>query len=77
MLWSANLAYAVGLITTDGCLYNDGRHLAFVSKDLTQIRTFKRILKLNNKIALKKATTAQQENTSGYSSAMLNYIDFF
>lgn len=27
------LAYAVGLIATDGCLYGDGRHIAFISKD--------------------------------------------
>ncbi len=27
------MAYAVGLIATDGCLVKDGRHIAFVSKD--------------------------------------------
>jgi hypothetical protein len=31
--WTARLAYAVGLIATDGCLYGDGRHIAFISKD--------------------------------------------
>jgi len=31
--WTARLAYAVGLIATDGCLYGDGRHMAFISKD--------------------------------------------
>jgi hypothetical protein len=38
--WAHELAYAVGLIATDGCLYNDGRHVAFTSKDLDLIRTF-------------------------------------
>ena len=31
--WSATLAYAVGLLATDGCLVRDGRHIAFVTKD--------------------------------------------
>ena len=38
--WSSAIAYAVGLIATDGCLYRDGRHIAFVSKDEEQMRTF-------------------------------------
>jgi hypothetical protein len=37
--WTPRLAYAVGLIATDGCLANDGRHIAFVSKDEDQMRT--------------------------------------
>ena len=31
--WSPLIAYAVGLIATDGCLSGDGRHIAFVTKD--------------------------------------------
>ena len=31
--WSSRLAYAVGLIATDGCLVRDGRHIAFVTQD--------------------------------------------
>lgn len=42
--WSPNLAYAIGLITTDGCLSKDGRHIDFTSKDLQLIRTFKKCL---------------------------------
>jgi aromatic ring-cleaving dioxygenase len=30
----------VGLIATDGCLYDDGRHIAFISKDEDLMRTF-------------------------------------
>jgi hypothetical protein len=37
--WSPHLAYAVGLIATDGCLSGDGRHITFVSKDEDQMRT--------------------------------------
>lgn len=51
--WGANLAYAVGLITTDGCLSKDGRHFDLTSKDLEQIHNFKKILKLKNKIGTK------------------------
>lgn len=53
--WSSKLAYAVGLIATDGCLYNDGRHLAFISKDLQLIKTFMSCLNLKVKIAKKQS----------------------
>jgi len=53
IVWSKDLAYVVGLITTDGSLSKDGRHIDFTSKDLDQIRTFKKILKLKNKIGKK------------------------
>ena len=33
LAWTAELAYAVGLITTDGNLSSDGRHLGIPSKD--------------------------------------------
>jgi hypothetical protein len=48
--WSANFAYAIGLIVTDGCLYNNGRHINLVSKDIDQIENFLKCLKINNKI---------------------------
>jgi hypothetical protein len=40
LVWSGQLAYAIGLIATDGCLYNTGRHIAFTSKDPDLIETF-------------------------------------
>lgn len=55
MRWSRDFAYAVGLIASDGCLYNDGRHLSLTSKDLEQVKHFKNILKLKNKIGLKSS----------------------
>ncbi len=42
--WSPSLAYAVGLITTDGCLQNDGRHIDFTSKDIQLIKQFQECL---------------------------------
>jgi len=50
VLWSPEFAYAVGLITTDGCLSNDGRHFVFVSKDMEQIQNLKRCLGLKVKV---------------------------
>ncbi len=41
------------MITTDGCLSIDGRHIILTSKDLDQIQTFIKILRLKNKIGLK------------------------
>lgn len=48
--WSPNLAYTIGLIATDGCLSNDGRHIILRSSDIDQIETFKKCLGLSNKI---------------------------
>lgn len=53
MKWTANLAYVIGLITSDGSLSKDGRHLNFTSKDLEQVENFRKILKLKNKIGIK------------------------
>lgn len=50
ILWSAKIAYAVGLITTDGCLSPDGRHIILVSKDIEQLQNFIDILGLQAKI---------------------------
>ncbi len=52
--WSKKLAYAVGLITTDGNLSKDARHMTFVSKDLDLVKIFSKCLGINNKISLKR-----------------------
>lgn len=67
MLWSCDLAYAVGLIATDGNLSKDGRHINLTSKDLDQIKTFLRIVKPDSKIGLK---------SSGYSQKKYYYTQF-
>lgn len=51
--WTPELAYAIGLITTDGSLSKDRRHIDFTSKDKVLIETFKKCLHLNNKICKK------------------------
>ena len=50
--WTAELAYAVGLITTDGCLSQDGRHLTMTSKDIDLLETIGRCLGVTARITL-------------------------
>ncbi len=51
--WSANFAYAVGLITTDGSLSKDGRHITFTSKDREMINNFQKSLSIQNHVGRK------------------------
>ena len=48
--WSPNLAYAVGLIATDGNLSGDGRHLSVVSKDRDLLETLRECLNISTAI---------------------------
>ena len=53
--WSPEFAYAIGLLVTDGCLSNDGRHIDLTSKDIDQLHTFMKCLGLKNKIGRKRS----------------------
>lgn len=48
--WTSDLAYAIGLLTTDGNLSKDGRHITMRSSDLQLLKCFKQCLKLSTKI---------------------------
>src|SRR3989344_6562109 len=48
--WSSDLAYAVGLIVSDGNLSKDGKKVMFKSKDLDLVEKFKAALKISTKI---------------------------
>lgn len=48
--WSHNFAYAIGLITSDGNLSGDGRHMSFASSEIELISKFKQALLLTNAI---------------------------
>jgi len=41
--WSADFAYAIGLLVSDGCL-SGGRHIILVSKDIEQLQNFMKAL---------------------------------
>ena len=51
--WNSKFAYAIGLLTTDGNLSKDGRHLNMTSKDEELILIFRSCLGLQNKIGKK------------------------
>ncbi len=67
IIWSANMAYAVGLIAADGCLSTDQRHIHFSSKDREQIENFFIAIDSEHKITTKK---------SGYSSRKYLNVQF-
>ena len=48
--WTPNIAYVIGLITTDGCLSTDGRHIIMRSSDIQLLETFRKCLNLSNRI---------------------------
>ena len=57
VLWSPELAYAVGLIATDGNLSTSGRHVSLTSKDVPQLKTFLRCIDRSDvPIAVKKGS---------------------
>jgi len=49
-IWTPNLAYAVGLLVTDGCLSPNNRTIVLVSKDREILENFKSCLNIENKI---------------------------
>ncbi len=53
--WSPEFAYAIGLITSDGSLSKDGRHISFVSKDIEMIKNFQRSLDFSCKVGKKSS----------------------
>jgi len=44
--WSADFAYAIGLLASDGCL-SGGRHVILVSKDIEQLQNFMKALSIS------------------------------
>lgn len=51
--WSADFAYAIGLIATDGCLGKNGRSLDFSSADIEQVENFRHALGIQSVIGKK------------------------
>ncbi len=49
--WTPKMAYAVGLIATDGSLSKNGRCIAMRSSDLQQLETYRSCLYIKNKIS--------------------------
>ena len=53
-VWTPELAYIIGLLVTDGCLSKDGRHIIMRSSEKSLLKTFKKCLKIKNKIGKTK-----------------------
>jgi hypothetical protein len=68
--WSADFAYAIGLIVTDGCIGRKGGHIDFTSKDIEQVENFKKCLDIRAKIGFKKSK-------EGFVSRRIQFRDQF
>src|SRR3989344_6346273 len=58
--WSANFAYAIGLLASDGCLQNDSRHIDLTSKDREQLENFLRAVSIKVKITNKNSSLSKK-----------------
>ena len=58
--WSADFAYAIGLLVTDGNLSKDNRHISFTSKDYELIENLQIGLGINENVG-KKARGGEKE----------------
>ena len=74
--WSSQFAYAIGLLTTDGNLSKDGRHLNMTSKDEEQIINFKNCLDLQNKIGRKGSGTTMGKKYFVLQFGDVNFYEF-
>ncbi|MDP2676290.1 MAG: hypothetical protein Q8O83_01225 [bacterium] len=74
--WSADFAYAVGLLATDGNLSKDGRHMNMTSKDKELIITFKKCLGLKNKIGRKTRGKSKIKKYFQVQFGDKNFYDF-
>jgi hypothetical protein len=70
--WSANFAYAIGLIATDGCLSKDGRHIDLTSKDEEQLVNFMKCLGISQNIG-----TKQRINRVNYFRVQIGDVLFY
>ncbi len=75
-VWSAHLAYAIGLIATDGCLSKNGRSINFTSKDKQLVVLFKHCLNVNNKIGRKKRNQEKEKKYYYVQVGDKNFYEF-
>lgn len=60
--WTPELSYVIGLITSDGNLSNDGRHITFTSKDFELVSLYKTYLGIENVIGQKRRGTEPKKS---------------
>lgn len=59
--WDSRLAYAVGLIATDGYISKDNRHIVLTSSDYNQIITFRECLNKSNKLSINPSSSISKK----------------
>jgi len=74
--WSPKFAYAIGLLTTDGNLSKDGRHITLVSNDLEQLINFRNCLGINNKITRHNAGSSRIQKGKRIQLGDVLFYDF-
>ncbi len=76
--WSSKFAYAIGLITTDGCLCNDGRHIDFTSKDEELVLKFRECLGIKNRVGIKYRGNDEYQKTKCFRIQLgdINFYEF-
>ncbi len=70
--WCAGLAYAVGLLASDGCLSCDRRHIDLTSIDIDQLKNFNKALGIDFKIGLKNKNS--KSNNIAYRVQISNVL---
>lgn len=58
--WSADLAYAVGLLASDGCLIKGQYLVDLTSKDIEQLNNYKKCLRIDMKIGVKSSSVGNK-----------------
>jgi len=74
--WSPKFAYAIGLITADGSLSKDGRHISFVSKGIEMIINFQKCLGVTCKVSKKSSGSNKNKVYHVVQIGDINFYNF-
>jgi len=74
--WSSGLAYAVGLLASDGCLSCDGRHIDLTSIDIDQLGNFNKALGIKLNIGLKDKNSKNLNKAYRVQISSVLFCDF-
>lgn len=72
--WCDAIAYSVGLMTSDGCLQSDGRHLDLTSIDVDQLENFQTAI--GKKINITKKHNSSRQMAHRVQFGDVAYYDF-
>jgi hypothetical protein len=72
--WSPEIAYALGLMATDGNLSRRRGQLSLVSKDLDQIETLRRCLQLEARISRVRSSTGFLHKVQWYDRGLYDWF---